>query len=211
MNVLDIYNKYKIPPQLQTHQLTVTAVAHQISDNFDGNLEKENIIQACLLHDMGNIIKFDLNKNLFNETEEELDKWRQVQKEFTKKYGNDEHEATNAIVSEIGVSEKVCDIVNSQGFSNACEIEENTSYEKKICEYSDMRVVPQGIQSLQERLSDLRERYEYKNSSDRFIIGRECVEKIEKQIFEYVKIEPNQISNDSTKEIIEKLKKYNFV
>jgi len=48
-------------PQLDEHQLTVAAVADFICAHFNGNINRNNIVKACLLHDMGNIIKFDLS------------------------------------------------------------------------------------------------------------------------------------------------------
>ena len=48
-------------PSLQLHMYRVTAVASRIVDNWKGqNLDKKEIIIACLLHDIGNIIKFKL-------------------------------------------------------------------------------------------------------------------------------------------------------
>ncbi len=58
--ISEIYEEYKIMPNLREHQLRVAAVAAQICDNFNKPLNKKEIITACLLHDMGNIIKFKL-------------------------------------------------------------------------------------------------------------------------------------------------------
>ena len=63
MNIFNIYAKYKIPPQLQTHQLRVAAVAKTICEHLWPKLsDMRTIISTCLVHDMGNIIKFDLDK-----------------------------------------------------------------------------------------------------------------------------------------------------
>ena len=60
MKISEIYQKYQIPPHLQLHMYRVSAVAWTICDNFDEELDKIKIVAADLLHDMGNIIKFDL-------------------------------------------------------------------------------------------------------------------------------------------------------
>jgi len=210
MNVLQIYKKYKIPPYLQQHMLSVSSVAFSIADKFNSSLKKEDIIKACLLHDMGNIIKFDLSNNLFNLSEKDLNHLRKVKKEFEDKYGFDDHEATYTIVSEIGVSENILKLIKSFGFSNSCNIAEGNNFEKKICGYSDMRVVPYGVVSLQKRLSDIRVRYESKYSINEFNMGKTCLERIEKQIFEQINIKPSDITDESIKKIVEELKDINF-
>jgi len=61
MTIQQIYDHYDIMPSLQLHMLRVTAVAAMIVESFNQPLDKNNIIKACLLHDMGNIVKFDFN------------------------------------------------------------------------------------------------------------------------------------------------------
>ncbi len=55
MSIGTIYKKYKIMPQLQEHMFRVAAVALLICENFEDSLPKEDIVTACLLHDMGKI------------------------------------------------------------------------------------------------------------------------------------------------------------
>ena len=209
MDVLQIYEKYKIPSYLQRHQFSVTAVALLVIDNFKSMLKKDDVVRACLLHDMGNIIKFDLSRGLFNESEEELKHWRGVQKEYIDKYGQDEHAATYAIASEIGVNANTLKLIESFGISNACNNVESESFEKMICCYSDQRVSPHGITSLEERLEEGRRRYGKEGGVDEFNIEKSCLEELEKQIFEQTNIKPNEITDESTKKIIEELKSFN--
>lgn len=65
MTILEIYKKYKIPHHLQLHILRVGAVATLIIDNINHELvtefDRNLIITICLLHDMGNVIKFDFS------------------------------------------------------------------------------------------------------------------------------------------------------
>lgn len=59
MNILEIYNKYYLPENLQMHMLRVAACSNLIIDNWSGpEIDKEAIIRVCLLHDMGNIVKY---------------------------------------------------------------------------------------------------------------------------------------------------------
>ena len=77
-------------PNLREHQLRVASVAAQICDNFFEPLNKKDIVTACLLHDMGNIIKFNLNYFPELIKPEGIEYWQKVQNEYKKKYGNDE-------------------------------------------------------------------------------------------------------------------------
>src|SRR5438045_2401455 len=108
MNISEIYKKYKITPLLQQHQLRAASVGAYIADhwNIKQQIDKDGIIQTLLLHDMGNIIKFDFDDSELNPSDEK-EYWKAVQKEFVEKYGHDEHIATNMIAKEIGVTAKV--------------------------------------------------------------------------------------------------------
>jgi 5'-deoxynucleotidase YfbR-like HD superfamily hydrolase len=59
--ILELYDTYKIMPQLAAHQLRVAAVAYAITQAIFEPIHDEELISACLLHDMGNILKFDLS------------------------------------------------------------------------------------------------------------------------------------------------------
>ena len=85
MNISEIYEKYQIMPQLQNHMYRVAGVASVICNNFSKPVDKNSVVSACLLHDMGNIIKSDLN--LFPEylNEKGLSYWKNLKKEFIKK------------------------------------------------------------------------------------------------------------------------------
>jgi len=50
-------------PSLQLHMFRVAGVASVICENFKQPelINQDDIVSACLLHDMGNIIKFNLS------------------------------------------------------------------------------------------------------------------------------------------------------
>ncbi len=60
MTIQQLYEKYEIMPNLQLHMYRVAAVAKMICDHFQKPINKQEVIITCLLHDIGNIIKFDL-------------------------------------------------------------------------------------------------------------------------------------------------------
>lgn len=214
--VRDIYRKYKIMLSLQLHMLRCAAVAKLVIDNFEVDLDDEReIITAVLLHDMGNIIKFDLS--LYPEFLEPkgLKYWQKVQQEFREKYGRDEHSANVEIINEIGVSNRVKEIVKSIGFSKSLENSLHNDYSKKIATYSDYRVAPYGITSLEERELEGKERYAnrinkdlYNKSEKKFRKYFEASKLIEKQISARSRISPEEIKDESVDGIIEELKDF---
>ncbi len=211
--VVDVYNKYKVTKHLQRHQLSVAAVAKQICDNLLVSVDKESVVTACLLHDMANVLKFDFSSPDEWFEPEGKEYWKKVQQETADKYGSwDEHQVTVMMAKEIGVSPRVIELIDSVGFGQAIENSQSNDLEAKICDNSDLRVVPNGIVSLQERLEEGRERY--KDRLDKWIAPdrhtelEEACFAIEKQVFEHCQIKPEDITDDSTKPIVERLRTY---
>ncbi|OGI65785.1 hypothetical protein A3A95_01495 [Candidatus Nomurabacteria bacterium RIFCSPLOWO2_01_FULL_39_18] len=211
LSIEDIYKKYKIMPNLQEHMLQVAAVASLICDNFNEPLDKEEIITACLLHDMGNIIKFKLGQFPESLEPEGLEYWQNVQNEFIEKYGRNEYEASIKISEELEVSTRAIELIKSISFLGVSKTAEEDDYAKKIPEYGDDRVNPFGIVSLEDRLTDLRTRYAHRDR-ERGNNFREVFEssmrKIEKQIFAKCKIKPEDINDESAKGVILSLRNF---
>lgn len=171
MIIKDIYSKYQIPPNLQQHMLKVAGIAKLIADSWgDNTIDSKILIDACLTHDMGNLLKFDLiNKvNFLGEEAKNVEYWRKVKEEMAKKYGNDEHNATAIICKEIGLSAEAFWIVENWGFGNFEKVLKSDNWGYKIAVYSDHRIGPFGVVSLIDRFSEQRKRYELQkhNSGD---------------------------------------------
>ena len=213
MKALNLYKKYKIMPTLQAHMLRVAAVASIICDNLEISVNKNNIVTACLLHDMGNIIKFKLS--LFPQflEPEGLEYWQDVQNEFKQEYGDKEDEATYRIVQEITDNAKVLNLVKSIAFAKAPENYKHNNYEKKICAYADMRVIPTGITNAKDRMEEGRKRYLANKNLKRedvanFLDYSSHILKIEKQVFSKAKIKPDYITNKNVFPLMRKLEDF---
>lgn len=207
--VQDIYSEYKIMPNLQEHQLRVAAVAKIIADNFNTDLDVESIVTACLFHDMGNIIKSDLARFPEFMKEKGIEYWQGVKDEFVLKYGPEEHAATQIIAKEIGLNAGATECLNHIGFSNLGINEIGDSFENKICNYSDMRVGPHGIISLEERYIDGQKRYatsKHVVASEKFQELAQSGRMIENQIFSQAKIRPEEINDETIKDFMEELR-----
>lgn len=197
-------------PQLGEHQLRVAAVAEMICGQFDANSDSDSIVKACLLHDMGNILKFDLQKtgNILN-LDTDIDYWQKVKQGYVKKYGTDEHGAHKKIAREIGASPRVIELIDCIGFATAVINAESLDFGKKICCYADSRVAPWGVVTLEERFADLRKRYyrHAQNSPERNAYEA-AMKKIEQQIFAHCNIKPEDITEESITERKEKLRSF---
>ncbi len=159
MTIEEIYRTYDIPPNLQDHQLTVASVAHAVCGLVRDMHETDDVVRTCLLHDMGNIIKFKFDSTAFGLVLENVEHWRSVKRRFIEIYGPDEHAATVAIAREIGVSDRILQLLDRVGFSHAVETLGSGDRAGMIAAYSDMRVSPTGVTSLSERLDNIHERY----------------------------------------------------
>jgi hypothetical protein len=163
------------------------------------------------VHDIANIIKFDLLRfPEFNEPKG-LDFWQSVKDEYISKYGEDEHHAHLKIIKELGLSQKIYDLVNGVGTLNFLEQYPNGDLESKIVNYADHRVGPFGVLSYEDRFIEAEKRYRnHKNYlpneqiEEPIRLGKE----IEKQIFAKCKIKPEDITDESIAPIIEELKDF---
>ncbi len=138
MNIVDIYNKYHLPENLQMHMLRVAACSNLIIDNWEGEaLDKKAIIRVSLLHDMGNMVKIPED---FSPDKEFL----KIRKKYFDKYGTNDHEINLEIGKNEGLTEKEIIILDGKRSRKNEETMKSTSYERKICAYCDQRVAPDG-------------------------------------------------------------------
>ncbi len=212
-NIKDIYKKYKIMPNLQLHQIRVAAVAAQICDSLSIEVDKESIITACLLHDMANIIKFNLNYFPELNEPEGLEYWQDVKNDYILRYGNDEHQASLMIARELGVSDYIYELIYCIDSSSVEIIAMEDDFGKKICIYADNRVTPHGIVSAEERSLEAKERYKdhphaFNEEGRSFFMNN--LFSIEKQIFSHTDIKSESINDESVSKYLEKLESFLF-
>ncbi len=207
-----IYSQYKIMPNLQLHQLRVAAVGQMIAESIPGFDETKEVVTTCLLHDMGNIIKFNLNYFPEFLEPEGLAYWQKVKDEYIEKYGIDEHHATQSIIAELVQSENIKAYANQVGFTKLEETEGDQSLAKKICAYSDMRVGPHGVISVEERLAEGRKRYAGRTdkaiATDRYDVLANTLREVERQVFAKSTIRPEYISDEAVNKKLEELRNF---
>lgn len=204
------YSQYPIPQSLRVHQLRVAAVAQQIIDAQDTpSPEASVIMSACLLHDMGNLIKFKLDQLPALLEPEGVAYWADQQASMRAGFGSEEHEATYAIARELGVSLRTQELLHAVGFSQSIANVGRGFAEQLVC-YADQRVSPQGITSLEIRLAEGSARYA--GRTDRTLVSDAeytarvaALQEIERQLFEHCSISPDAITDASSADLIKEL------
>ncbi len=169
MTIKKVYQHYQIPPNLQEHMLQTAALGQIICDHWSGpKLKKQLVITTLLVHDIGNIVKFDFDSptaNQFLTGHKDVDYWRQVQKKFQKKYGVRADQANVAIIDEMKLPTRVKKFMKEHYFESLPTILKESDWEHKISFYCDIKFRPSGITSVKNRLEDLRQRYENRDQT----------------------------------------------
>ena len=212
-NIIDIYKEYKIMPNLVMHQIRVAAVAMQICEALTINIDKESIIKACLLHDMANIIKFNLEYFPELNKPEGIDFWKKVKNDYILKYGNNEHDASLLVACELGVSNQIYELIYCIDSSSVETIAREGDFSKKICMYADNRVTPHGVVSIEERSLEAKERYKdhphaFNEEIRTFFMDN--MFSIERQLFSKINIKPEDINDESIIVNIKKLEAFSI-
>ncbi|MFA6501864.1 MAG: HD domain-containing protein [Parachlamydiales bacterium] len=201
MKISEIYKKFGVSPNLQEHMERVFGVVSLIEKHWKGaeivnwNLTKK----MALVHDIGNVVKFDfINHPEFLEDEQKnIEYWKRVQAEMIARYGSDDNEATKMILTELGIEPKIVEDVYNKRFVNSVHTSQSGSMSLKILYYGDLRALPLGIGTLEERIGEIRKRYtNYASRSDFEDLVNAC-NKIEKEIQGKVDFSVNEIDNKS--------------
>jgi len=119
--------------------------------------------------------------------------------------------ATFKIVSEIGVSPHINELIHAYGFAQSIERLAGSNYSNKISLYSDHRVGPYGIRPLRKRYKENKNKDITKSSEKiKFEKLSDAIIKIEKQIFDKCIIKPSDINDESIKPYLIKVKEINI-
>ena len=213
-SIVDIYDRFSIPPNLRMHMFRVAGVGTLICNAWKGPpIDREDIVAVLLLHDLGNIVKFDFSSAkginfLPGEEKQRINFWRGVKSWVKKKYGTTDHVATINMVKELQIESKLMHLVEEMANAEDLEFDLATSenWNLKILVYSDVRVGPFGVISMQDRFKDLLERY----TAPRVEIFRRlfsvCLE-VENQLIPNLQIKPEEINDGAVNPLISKFVK----
>jgi len=209
MGIGEIYERYHIPPWLAEHMYRVAAVATRVFDAYaatDPSLGgRDDLIVACLLHDIGNIVKF--NFITLPPPDGRVEYWKEVQSEMIAKYGTSEHPASKALCEEIGQWERIAPILEHTSDYDACILLERGSLLQRIVAYADQRVAPTGVVSLAQRLRDMRARYDHPNT-DHFRMLDTAIMENEKGLFSGISLKPEDITEQSIASLVAEVRSF---
>lgn len=212
MKIRDLYHKFEIMPQLETHMLRVAGVGRIIAENWDSSCDTKFITDLCLVHDLGNIVKFDLsekfNQNKFGKIDN-IEKWREVQKVYIQKYGENAQAATVNILSEAKLEQFVDPLIKEEElyFAEAKPGElEQANLASVILMYADCRVTPGGVCSYRERIDDLKERYGGVKSETWY----QWTYSFENWVQSKLKIDLQSITEESVTPLFDELRNYSL-
>lgn len=189
---------------------TVAAVGSLVIDKWNVStvqLNVEDIVATLLLHDLGNIVKFNFtNRSLWNGfTDQEIADWRIVRDEVAAKYcSTNDHEVTNSMAAELRPGARVLFLVSAMLMENAEAILDSSDFDLKLCAYADQRVAPWGIVTLKERFSDLAGRYTTL-PRDYFVGRLELAERLESEVLANTSIGAGDINSESVNRCLESL------
>jgi hypothetical protein len=187
--------------------LRTAGVGRVICNHVDDDVvDTDLVINTLLLHDMGNILKFKFKTNTFfyKDDIQQIDFYKQVQRDFQQKYGNDPDDATIKIIAEITDNKRIADICSAAHGDYIEKLIALKSYEEKIVYYCDMRVGPLRVMTLDGRFTDLKKRYPHAHGLNKYHMR--CREVLEKQIQEVATIDLQTITEEAIKPLIEKLR-----
>ncbi len=188
-NIQEIYTTFTIPPNVVRHMQQVTAVGMLCIQNWTGpKLDEQSLVEALLLHDLGNIIKF--KHPFLGELKEHEEFWLNIQKEYIQRYGNDVHHATISIMKEVGVLPSCLDIVEGM---KTIAMEHNIAnmWEAKIGDFADTCVTPKGIEGFDIRIQDLITRYNLEENNKRIQNWKDNAQEVQ----QYLSIDIHQIQS----------------
>lgn len=200
MKIKEIYKKFKISPNLQDHMLTVASTVIFLKDNWQGEkIDWNKIVKAALLHDLGNIVKFDMDKfpDLMREEVKRIDYWKKVQRETIAKYGSEDHKVTEKMLRELNVKEDVIKTILEKSFGNSEMTVFRKDWNTKILLYCDVKTSPTGLVTLDERIVDIKRRMPKYTNKPNFSKIVKAIKELEKQIQTNLKIPISRISDKS--------------
>lgn len=201
--ISQIYQKLGIPKHLQKHMLDTASICYLISLNVVKDFE--TLVEEMLLHDVGNLLKLQPH-----EITCDLTKW--IRDYLYNKFNGDDHLATNYICKLYGFTDERIERMNKKTLANNVNTARGDDIRVKIEAYSDQRVSPEGVVSLQECLAELKRRHSkikgatlYGENADEII---KAAFEIEDQIMKEAKISKETITNKKIENISKVLKDF---
>ncbi len=214
MTIRTLYETLETPKNLQRHMRRVAAVGKLVAQNWIGDIDESSVVETLLLHDLGNLLKFDFTKgmDLFDADERDVEHWLDVQAKMITTYSSDEHTATQMMAKEAGVSERVLYLLENMGSSNLYKTTQLNDAELKVCSYADFRVSPDGFLTVEKRFQDILVRYKSRDhilaDTAKTLEKMEYCLELEKQLQQRVSIDLQKLPEKNLEAMAEEMKSW---
>lgn len=194
-----LWDEYHVPEIIRNHSRAVTKVAVFIAKKLKEkgiHVDVGLVERSCLLHDLTRSANFEHFGKPGEFDADDIEFWKQMKE----KYGDVHHAESAADILREKYPE-IAQVVGSHGYESKLKGFEGFTWEMKIINYADYRVVHDKIVPLKVRFDDLNKRhkdYLEKTKKETGVdIGKE-VEKVtielEKEIFGIIDAKPEDIN-----------------
>lgn len=216
MRIQEIYDHFYVPYGVQRHMIMVASVAKTIIDSRCwSNIDWRIVLKWALLHNIGQIAKMDFYWPHHHFYKDNMEYWSKKKVEMMNQYWSKIEDMTHSMLSELWIDNSILSLIENVGiktYLNNNNAQTNLSIERSIIRYSDMRVCPTGIVSLEERLLDWQKRYSHEKRSkeENFATIIKNAKSEEELLFSWSVIQPENITDESTKLIQDFLRTYDM-
>jgi len=204
-NIDSIYRRFRMPKHLQDHLRRAAAVGRFICEHWKGKeIDVDNVVAVLLLHDLGNVVRFDFDNvelNSLYEEDSDLGDLKRIKNEAIERYGEDDHVATDKMCRELEVNDRILFLLKNKTFVQNKDICAAGDFELKICAYADQRIGPRGVMGLEERLDKAKARGSKSMQHPEADLLVNCALKIEKQVLDNTDLSAEEISDEAIGEI----------
>jgi len=194
-----LWDEYHVPGNVRAHSRQTAKVAVFLAKKLNEkgiDVNTELVEMAALLHDLtrtANFENFDMQKGA---TKEDAEFWKKLKQ----KYGNMHHADSAANLLKEKYPE-VAEVIRTHTIENQRKGLLGKSWEIKLLNYADTRVLHDKIVSIEDRFKDTRQRHGWffeKLHNETGIRYRDIIEenmrRLEKNIFEHIDIKPEDIN-----------------
>ena len=202
MTFNEVCIKYHITPNLKDHLLEVASLTQLICRNWKQvpPFEVDKAIKCALIHDVGNMSKSKpgtLHMYMPQLSVSEIEHWEKEVNLFQRIYGTDDHYATKLILDELGLSKEVKEAVELKSFEHIKETVESSNWLLKLISYADLRINPDGLVTMKERLLYIKTRYPKYSERPDFEEMYSAALILEKQIQSHTDLNLNKLEESS--------------
>ncbi len=128
------------------------------------------VVTTLIFHDIAKPLTFDINKQAkFVTSPEALESLRGDMNWLKENFGEDEHRALNLIFDQIGLSQNAKRILDNLEWIYSDRLLTEKDDESLLAIYADMRIGPQGILSIDQRMHELNARSPIEDFDNRLV------------------------------------------